>query len=179
VPRQPIRLRWLAIAALAAALSACSQGAAITPSGPATAANAGKAVTFTVSVDAKAFSDKSPITVRIWDETQRQIQDETSQCSVSMDMASGKETISCPAGVTYRKATPEEFQITKADLAKGLTIVSTSVTVGERYMRSVTGKAADDCNTASASSTGTATGTTMTLANLEVASTLMACIPAY
>jgi hypothetical protein len=173
-----MRLGTLSLAG--AAMVACSTGL---PSGkmpgaspPAIAANAGKPVTFNVSVDPQAFSDKTPITVSIWDETQRQIMDETSGCSVSYNAQTQQETTSCPPGITYRKATPETFQLTKANLAKPLVLTSKTVTVGERYRLAVSGKASDDCNSASASTEAVAASPAVTLANLPVAQTMMACI---
>jgi hypothetical protein len=164
-----------------ALLVACSTGfpSGITPGAspqPATAAIAGKPVTFTVTVDPKAFSDKTPVTVTIWDEAQRQSMDETNSCVVSYDPQTRQETTSCPPGITYRKATPETFQMTKADLAKPLVLASKTVTVGERYRLSVSGKAADDCNAASASTEAVAATETVTIANLPVAQTMMACV---
>lgn len=132
-------------------------------------------VTFTITARAEAFSDRQPITVRVWDSEQLAIAESTASCSVSMS-ADGKETVSCPPGVTYRKASPETFTFTRAELAKGLTVASQTVTVGERYRIGVGGKAADDCNSAGANAEGTAAKAAVTLANLEVAQTMMACV---
>jgi hypothetical protein len=170
-----IRGWWVGCCALFTA--ACSTGQA--PLGPATVGTTStKLVTFTVQIDPSAFSDKGPIKVSIWDETQLQTLEVTSPCTVSYDVQSGKETVSCPAGITYRQAVPEEVTVTKADLAKGVTVPSQTVTVGERYRIAVSGKAADDCNTASASKEGKADSESIPVANVQVAQTMMACVGA-
>jgi hypothetical protein len=135
----------------------------------------GQAVTFNITADAEAFSDRQPITVSVWDAEQLAIAESTANCSVSMS-AGGQESVSCPPGVTYRKATPETFSFTRAELAKGLTVVSRTVTVGERYRVAVGGKASDNCNSAGANAEGVAAGATTRLANLGVAQTMMACV---
>jgi hypothetical protein len=152
---------------------ACSQ-IPVLPSG---GAPAGQPVTFKVQLAAEAFSDKQPITVRIWDAEQLAISDATAGCSVSYDATTGKETTSCPPGVTYKQATPETFTFTRAELAAGLTVASKTVTTGERYRVGIGGKASDDCNTAGANAEGTAAATTIELKNLDVAQTAMACLP--
>jgi hypothetical protein len=114
----------------------------------------GKPVTFKLNVDANAFSNKRQITVSIYDAEQLAIMETSGNCSVSHDVATGQDTTTCPPGVTYRKPEPEIVITDKAELAKGLTLVSKSVTVGERYRVSVSGMATDDCNTASATPEG-------------------------
>lgn len=135
----------------------------------------GPAVTFNITVDAEAFSDRQPITVSVWDAEQLAIAASSANCSVSMS-SGGQESVSCPPGVTYRKATPETFTFTRAELAAGLTVVSRTVTVGERYRVAVGGKASDNCNSAGANAEGVAASATTRLADLGVAQTMMACV---
>ena len=179
----PIRARLVGALALGLLLPACS--GAILPLAPSGLPGGvsggqsgnGRPVTFTIDVDPSAFSDKRQITVRVWDAEQLKIANETGACTVSMNVQTGQETVSCPPGVTYRKATPEETIVSRAELARGLTVRSKTVTTGEAYRVSITGMASDDCNTASATAEGTAAGETVKLANLSVASTEMACQP--
>jgi hypothetical protein len=135
----------------------------------------GGAVTFAITADPAAFSDRQPITVSVWDAEQLAIAASSANCSVSMS-SDGQQSVSCPPGVTYRQATPETFTFTRADLAKGLTVVSRTVSVGERYRVAVGGKASDDCNSAGASAEGVASAATTRLADLQVAQTMMACV---
>ena len=174
--------RWMRRGALALAIGglvACAQVPVINSNfhaiGTPPGASGGQGVTFSVEVDAKAFSDQRPLKVQVWDAEQLAIQAQTGNCTVSFDARTGQETVSCPPGVTYRKATPEEFTVTRAQLAKGLTVHSTTVKVGQRYRVSVGGLAADNCNTAGASAEGVASAPVVALKDLQVAQTMMAC----
>ena len=169
---------WIRLAACAACLAGCTVnvvGTTSTGTGGSTASNT--PVTFSVAVDPNAFSDKRQINVTIWDAEQLALADASAGCSVSHDAATGKDTTTCPPGVTYKPATPETIATTKEELAKGLTVTSKSVTVGERYRVSVSGMASDDCNTASATAEGTASAAAVKLSGLQVAQTEMACVP--
>lgn len=136
-----------------------------------------KPVTFTVTADPTAFSDKKQITIAVWDSEQLKIADETSGCSVSMDAQTRQETVNCPPGVTYRKPVPEETFVSQAELAKGVTISSKTVTTGERYRVTVGGMAADDCNSAGGNVDGTAASESVKVSITEIAQTAMACLP--
>lgn len=155
---------------LTGAIAAC----AAVPGGPVTT---NQTVTFNVQLDANAFSNKRQISVRLYDAAQLAIAEETAQCNVSYDAATGQEKTSCPPGVTYRPTTPEEWTVSRDQLAAGLTLDSKTVTVGERYRLSIGGMAPDDCNTASASQEGVAGGASIRLSNMPVAQTEMACEP--
>jgi heat shock protein HslJ len=109
-------------------------------------------VNFTITVDASAFSNKKQLTVAIYDAEQL-----------------GREQ----SGT----ATPEETFVFREELARGLVVPSRTVTVGERYRVVVSGMAADDCNRASASAEGVASGDAISLSDLTVVSTKMACPP--
>jgi hypothetical protein len=146
-----------------------------TPNGTANVPGSGTPVTFAITAPASAFSDREPITVSVWDSAQLAIAEQTAGCTVSKGV-NGQETVNCPAGVTYRKPTPETRQITRAELAAGVSFASQTVTVGERYRVTLGGKAADDCNTAGAFVEGVANAATTRLENLDVAQTLMACV---
>lgn len=167
--------------ALGLLLAACNRGTLPLAPNPGTNGTGGLAgaepVTFTVTVDPQAFSDKRQITVAVWDDAQLKLAEQTGGCSVSFDVASGKETTTCPPGVTYVKPTPEETIVSKADLGKPLTIVSKTVTTGERYRVTVGGMAADDCNSAGGSKEGVAGSRAIQLAITEIAQTMMACVP--
>lgn len=134
------------------------------------------AVTFNITIDPAAFSNKRQITVSIWDAEQLAIADQTSGCSVSSDM-NGTVSPSCPPGVQYRKPAPEEIMVSQAELSAPLVFASKTVTVGERYRVSVRGMATDDCNTASAGSEGQATTASVVLRLNEIAQTEMGCQP--
>jgi hypothetical protein len=111
-----------------------------------------QAVTFNITVDPSAFSNKKQLTVAIYDAEQL-----------------GREQ----SGT----ATPEETFVFREELARGLVVPSRTVTVGERYRVVVSGMAADDCNRASASVEGVASVDAISLSNLTVVSTKMACPP--
>lgn len=132
-------------------------------------------VTFTVTARADAFSDREPVTVRIYDAEQLAIAEATQGCTVSYDTTTGQERVNCPPGVTYRRSTPEEFSFTRAELASGLVVPSKTVTTGERYRITLTGKAADNCNSAGANTEGQAASPTIEWKNPDIAQTLMAC----
>lgn len=166
--------------ALAALLAACNRDAlpvAPNPGTGGTTGQAGKPVTFTVTAAANAFSDKKQITLAVWDSEQLRLAEQSAGCTVSFDTTTGKETTSCPPGVTPVKPTPEETIVSRADLEKGVTIVSRTVTTGERYRVTVGGMAADDCNSAGGSSEGTAQAEALKLAIVDIAQTMMACVP--
>jgi hypothetical protein len=163
------------LAAVGAMLVASGCGSVLNTQGSPQGGAGGQAVTFSITAPAAAFSDRQPITVSVWDAEQLAIAEASAGCSVGMS-AGGQETISCPPGVTYRRANPETFTFTRAELAAGLTVASRTVTVGERYRVAVGGKAADDCNSAGASVEGVASAATTKLADLDVAQTLMACV---
>ena len=109
-------------------------------------------VTFRLTLDAAAFSNKKQITVAIYDSEQ-----------LSREAAGS--------------ATPEETFVSREELARGLVLPSRSVSVGERYRVVVAGMAADDCNRASAAAEGLAGEDVVGLSGLTVVSTKMACPP--
>lgn len=160
--KRAIGLAWLSMT-----LAACTQ----LPSG----GNSPQPVTFTVTTRAEAFSDRQPITLRVYDAEQLAIAEQTSGCVVSKDVATGEEKTSCPPGVTYRPTRPEEMQVSRAQLAQGVVFKSTTVMVGERYRLTVGGMAADNCNSAGATAEGVAAAPTVELKNLDVAQTLIGC----
>lgn len=162
---------WIRLAACAACLAGC------TVSLPGLAPTTTDPVTFSITVDPAAFSNKRQINVTIWDAEQLALADASAGCSVSHDVATGRDTTTCPPGVTYQPATPETFSTTREQLAQGFSVTSRSVTVGERYRVSISGQAPDDCNTASATAEGTATAAAVKLAGLQVAQTAMGCLP--
>ncbi|MEB3329013.1 MAG: hypothetical protein VKQ33_07255 [Candidatus Sericytochromatia bacterium] len=110
------------------------------------------AVTFNLTLDASAFSNKKQITVAIYDAEQLRQE------------ATGA-------------ATPEETFVFREELERGLVLPSRTVTVGERYRVVVSGMASDDCNRASAAAEGVAEWELVVLSDLQVVSTKMACPP--
>lgn len=178
--RTPTLTRLGGAVALAALLAACNAGTLpVAPSanGGGATGQAGKPVTFTVTAAANAFSDKKQITIAVWDSEQLRLADQSAGCTTSFDATTGKETTTCPPGVTPVKPTPEETMVSRADLERGVTIVSRTVTTGERYRVTVGGMAADDCNSAGGSSEGTAQAEALKVAITDIAQTMMACVP--
>ncbi|WP_394843919.1 hypothetical protein LZC95_43555 [Pendulispora brunnea] len=129
-----------------------------------------KPVTFSVNAGATSFGDKGPIRIAIWDAEQLARAEKTGDCTVS----NTGET-NCPPGVA--KATPEERTVTREELAKGVTIVSKTVTVGERYRVDVHGPAPDGCNTTTGREGGVASNDAVQITKLDLAQTEMACRP--
>ncbi|MEB3222106.1 MAG: hypothetical protein VKS61_08530 [Candidatus Sericytochromatia bacterium] len=144
------------LGAAAVLLLACNTGqgvrTAASPSGGSQGAGSQPTVTFRLTLDAAAFSNKKQITVAIYD----------------------AEQLSREAAGT---ATPEETFVSRDELARGLVLPSRSVSIGERYRVVVAGMAADDCNRASAAAEGTAAAEIVGLSGLAVVSTKMACPP--
>ncbi len=164
------------------ALVACNRGTlplAPNPGANGAGGQAGgaKPVVFTVKADPSAFSDKKQITIAVYDADALAIAEKTAGCTVSYDTATRQEKVSCPPGVTYQKAVPEETFVSRADLAKGVTVASKTVMTGERYRVTVGGMAADDCNSAGGSAEGTAAVDALALTITDIAQTLMACVP--
>lgn len=160
-------------------LSACQQPVLVDPTRGATIKSSGDAagaVTFQVQLDTAVFSEQEPIRVSLWDEAQLAILDQTADCSVSYDVSTGQEKTTCPPGVVYQQATPEEWTFTRAELAGGLTVTSKTVMVGERFRLNVRGKAKDDCNTASGSVQGLTSGASVAIKDMSLAVTEMGCL---
>ena len=159
--------RVMALAAFTVVLAACSQS----PFG----GGPPQPVTFTVTARADAFSDREPVVIRVYDADQLAIAEQTANCNISKDVATGEEKVSCPPGVTYRPTTPEETSVPREQLAQGVVIASKTVVVGERYRVTLGGKAADNCNSAGAMTEGVAGGPTIAVKDLAIAQTLIGC----
>ncbi|MFP5501922.1 MAG: hypothetical protein ACLGIN_05485 [Candidatus Sericytochromatia bacterium] len=172
-------IRMSVAAGLLLGLSACQQPILVDPTDGATIKSSGAAagpVTFEVQLDTAAFSEREPIRVSLWDEAQLAISERTADCGVSYDVSSGQEKVTCPPGVAYEKATPEEWTFTRAELASGLTVTSKTVMVGERFRLSVRGKAKDDCNTAAGSVEGLTSGARVAIKDMSLGVTEMGCL---
>ena len=156
----------VASTALAAglALAACSHAKAGAPAGP---------VTFTLSVDARAYAD-GPIQITVWNAEQLALRERAGECVVEHD-ATGTRT-HCPPGVTLVEAHPEQLTLTRAELVHPITIRAASLRPGERYELAIGGIASDGCNSATALARGIATGTAMRLVDLDVMTTDLACV---
>ena len=134
-------------------------------------------VTFNVKIDKSIFAGNAELTARLYDSEQLKISESTANCTVSFDVTTKKESVSCPAGVTYKPTTPQSFTFKLSEINNEINIKSTTVIVGENYRLQISGKYKDNCNTASASVKETANSATVTLNNLEWAATELGCLP--
>lgn len=147
------------------------------PNNTGTNSNNSDKVSFNIKIDKTVFAANSELTARIYDSEQLQLANNTSGCTVSYDVATGKETYSCPPEVTYKPSTPEVFTFKLSEINNDLNIKTNSVTVGENYRIQISGKASDNCNTASASREAKANSATENINNLEWATTQLGCLP--
>jgi hypothetical protein len=146
-------------------------------SNPSGTDNTAKTVTFNVQIDQKVFSTKRDLEARIFNEEQKKILDTTAGCSVSFDPASQKETVNCPAGVVYQKPNPEVFTFKIADIKDSVTMKSTTVKTGQKYLLTLSGLSSDNCNTASARVEKTAAAEQENIKDLQWATTELGCLP--
>ena len=158
------------LAALALILAPLATGCAAPG---ASAAVATKPVQFRVALPATEFAP-GDVQVSVWSAAELDREARSAGCVVGWDGA--HETVSCPPGVRYERAAPEQFTFTTAQLAAGVVVAATSVHPGERYQLSIGGRAADGCNHAVAEARGVADGGEVTLAGLSVMTTEMACV---
>ncbi|MBL8623082.1 MAG: hypothetical protein JNK64_17330 [Myxococcales bacterium] len=164
----PRTLAALALAALAT--TACTEPLA--PSAQATTP-----VRFALSLDAHAFLPGSTVSVEVWNQAALAARARSGDCVIGRS-AAGEEII-CPPGVTYQPPPePERFTFTVDELAHGFAIAALSIGRGEAYEIAIGGRAADGCNHAGANARGVADRDEITLADLDVYQTTMACRPA-
>jgi hypothetical protein len=145
-------------------------------SNPVVNTNPGKDVTFNIFIDKKVLSNKRDLEARIYNEEQRKILDTTANCSVSFDATTGKETVNCPAGVVYKKPSPEIFTFKVDDIKDSITMKSTSVKTGQKYLLTLSGMASDNCNTASARVEKDSAAELEHIHNLQWAQTELGCV---
>ena len=141
--------------------------------------NNGKVVSFTIKIDKSIFSAKKrDIEARLYNNEQLEISKQTSNCSVSYDVTTKKETFNCPPGVVYKPVNPEVFKYNLDNIAGDITIKSTTVKVGENYRIALSGLSKDDCNNASASIENKADNENISINDLSWATTELGCVPA-
>lgn len=140
-----------------------------------TPAATGHAVRFAIDLDARAFAAGTQITVDVWNQAALELRDRHSDCPAIRNLHG--TTAHCVDGIV-KLPDPERFLFTTDELSRGFTIAALSVRLGERYEIAINGAAHDGCNHATASARGTVTRLDMTLADLALAQTTMACRPA-
>ncbi len=140
------------------------------------AAQPATGVTFFVPVPTEAFSPKTALQVSVWNAQQLKTLDQQAECAVSHDVQTGAESIHCPEGVTYQVVTPEGFVFPIQAIKQSVRLTSQTVKMGEKYQIVLRGLSSDGCNSTSATVEGTATTSSITLGELDWATTEMACV---
>lgn len=133
-------------------------------------------VTFHIKIDKSVLSSKKDIEARLYNDEQMKISEKTSNCSVSYDAVTKKETYKCADGVEYQKPTPEIFKFKFDEIKDDITIKSTSVKAGQRFLLNLSGLSSDNCNSASSSITKASASIQENIEGLQWASTMMACL---
>lgn len=132
-------------------------------------------VSFEIPISAGSFSAQATLRVTVWNAEQLRVSQQTADCAVSHDAQTGLDQVSCPPGVVYQQAHPEEFTFSAASSGSSLRVTTTSLHVGEDYAISISGLSQDNCNNASARVEGRARSAIIILENLSWMTTLMAC----
>lgn len=138
--------------------------------------NSGKDVTFTIKIDKTSLSNKRDLEVSLYNDEQLKISETTSNCSVSYDATTKKETTTCPSGVEYKKPTPEVFKFKLDEIKENITVKSTTVKSGKKFALSLSGMSSDNCNSAFARIEKNSAAEQETVNELQWASTMMACV---
>ena len=133
-------------------------------------------VTFHIKIDKSALSSKRDIEARLYNDEQMKINEKTSNCSVSYDAVTKKESYKCADGVEYQKSAPEVFKFKFDEIKDDITIKSTSVKAGQRFLLNLSGLSSDNCNSASSSITKSSASIQENIEGLQWASTMMACL---
>jgi hypothetical protein len=141
---------------------------------PATQPAAG--VTFTVPIQVEVFSPRGILQALVWNAEQLTALDRQAECVIAHDPQTGTDTALCPEGVQYREITPEKFDFPIQAINQSIRVTSQTVKIGEKYRLALRGLSSDDCNSASATTEGTATSLTITLGKLDWMTTDMACL---
>jgi hypothetical protein len=157
--------------ALGVAMLCVLAGACVAP-----AAQPAAGVTFSVPVPRAAFSLKGTLQVLVWNAEQLAALSQQDECVIAHDAQSGTDTALCPEGVQYREITPEKFAFPIQAIGSNIQLTSQAVKVGEKYRIALRGLSKDECNSTSAAAEGTATTSTITLGELDWATTEMACV---
>jgi len=134
-------------------------------------------VTFIIHLSPDVFSPEAVVSVYLYNEEQIAASEQTSECTISHDVQTGKDTIDCPEGVVYDEnaVKPEEFQFAASQITDEIRITSSSVHKGEAYRLSIGGLGSDNCNQTGATVDGTVDSNTIEIDNLMWMSTMMAC----
>jgi hypothetical protein len=142
----------------------------------ATPAQPAAGVIFSVPVPREAFILKGTLQVFVWGAEQLAALDRQGECVIAHDAQSGTDTVLCPEGVQYQEITPEKFAFPIQAIGQNIQLTSQTVKVGEKYRIVLRGLSKDDCNSTSAAAEGTASTSTITLGELDWATTEMACV---
>lgn len=132
-------------------------------------------VTFHIPIPAGSFSPQATVRVTVWNSEQLRLSQASADCAISHDAQTGKDVVSCPSGVVYQEAHPEEFSFPSSIAATTLVVPTTGLHVGEEYAVLITGLSQDNCNNASARVEGRARAAVITLEDLSWMTTMMAC----
>ena len=133
-------------------------------------------VEFSIKVDPSTFSKDAELTVTLYDPVALKASEESANCGVAFDpTAGGAINNNCPDNP---KSKGEEFKFSVSDVTDNmLKVTGNNVNVGEKYRLQISGKASDDCNTATAQHDGTAESAKVTLDSLMFSQTEKACLP--
>ncbi len=135
----------------------------------------GEPVTFIIQVDPDIFDPDTQFQIKIFNLDQLKKAQDTAGCSVSFDVQTGHEKMTCPSGGNPDLPEPEEFLSAVYDLNIPLVIPSRTLEVGQQYRLVISGRYRDKCNTAQASMEGIAETGRIELSEFEWAVTQMAC----
>jgi hypothetical protein len=138
-------------------------------------AQANKAVTFIVPIEASRFTEQATLVARLWNAEQLKALAKNADCSVSYDPVTQTEEMNCPEGVEYQAVTPEEFKFPIRDVAARIEVTSGTIRVGEKFRILLSGLNHDKCNTTSADLVATADSEEVVLESLVWETTMKAC----
>lgn len=160
---------------------------------PSTSARAAAPVTVKVAVQVSSFAPGSKVRIVVRNQRSLDAAKHGAECMVGISApgtppppcpqgyscttnpSNPQESMVCPAGVQARFG-PIPQEAFELPLAPEITVVAQSLVEGEPYEISVSGRAADGCNSVSASPvTGTLHGNTLDVNPPDWMSTLMAC----
>jgi hypothetical protein len=133
-------------------------------------------VTFTVPIQVEVFSPRGILQALVWNADQLAALDRQAECVIAHDPQTGTDTTLCPEGVQYREITPEKFDFPIQAINQSIRLTSQTVKVGEKYRIALRGLSSDNCNSASATTEGMVTSSTITLGSLDWLTTEMACL---
>ncbi len=133
------------------------------------------AVSFTITIDTRAFSAERPLRFAIWSAAQLEIAQRNANCSISYNAETETEKVNCPEGVIYEPVTPIEFTFELDEIADRVELTPGNIHVGESYRLQISGLSSDNCNTTSASVEYIAKSEEVIIEDLMWMTTMMAC----